>query len=336
MVNAPPPLLSNDHLASNHSASAVRIPHQQESVATLTAQHPNSTSPIAMTTAAFVRNLSPLLAAYLARQPVFCSAGLARFFAHGYALGWLEAVTLDFLTKFDPIFQRRGDDLYLPPDLAADQLAFHMNKAAVAMRERGLIRGWRDEQYDVFAPASDGCPDRTRPLFQLERAAFRRFGLTSHAVHVNGFTRDGRYWIGRRAAHKSIDPNRFDNLAAGGLPTGEEPRDCVVRELFEEAGIPPALATRARPTATYRTTRNEPDGTHDEILCVYDLTLPDDFIPTANDGEVAEFRHLTADELVDLLPEFTWDAGMVLARALAAASGDTSPGLPCCSDTVHR
>ena len=104
----------------------------------------------------------------------------------------------------------------------------------------------------------------------------------------------------------------------------------------EFIGIPPALATRARPTATYRTTRNEPDGTHDEILLVYDLTLPDDFIPTANDGEVAEFRHLTADELVDLLPEFTWDAGMVLARALAAASGDTSPGLPCCSDTVHR
>ena len=276
-----------------------------------------------MTATPSVPHLRALLTAYLAQQPVFQPAGLTRFSALGHPLGWLEPTTVAFLCAFDPVFRLTHDGLSMIVDLPADQLSPPMNEAAAAMSACGLITGWRNEQYDVFAPDHEGTPDRTRPLFQLERAAFRRFGLVSHAVHVNGFTRDGRYWIGRRAAHKTIDPNRLDNLAAGGLPSGEDPADCVVRELFEEAGVAPSIAAPARPVTTYRTTRNESNGTHDEVLLVYDLILPDDFVPTANDGEVAEFRHLTPDELVDLLPEFTWDAGLVLARALME-SGDGS------------
>ena len=257
--------------------------------------------------------------AYCQRQPVFSTGGLTRFHALGHALGWLETVTVDFLAGFDPAFVRCANapgSLVLDPALPADRVAALITRAGEAMRNAGLVKGWRNEKYDVCAPDGNGLPDRQRPLFQLERACFRRFGFVSHAVHINGHTADGRYWIARRAAHKAIDPNLLDNLAAGGLPTGETPFACVMRELYEEAGVPPEIASRAVPTGVLRTTRNEPNGTHDEILMSYDLLLPDDFVPRANDGEDAEFRLLDAEQIADELSNFTWDAGRLMAKAL--------------------
>jgi hypothetical protein len=40
----------------------------------------------------------------------------------------------------------------------------------------------------------------------------------------------------------------LDHAVAGGQPFGISPSDNVVKECFEEASIPPALAQRAAPT----------------------------------------------------------------------------------------
>ena len=263
-----------------------------------------------------VEELNKRLLAYRQQQPVFSAQGLARFHLAGQALGWLEPTTARFLGAFDPVFHHTDHGVVVDPLLSLASIGALMTRAGEALRDTGQVTGWRNEKYDVCAPDGNGLPDRQRPLFQLERACFRRFGFVSHAVHINGHTTDGRYWIARRAAHKAIDPNLLDNLAAGGLPTGETPFACVMCELYEEAGVPPEIASRAVPTGVLRTTRNEPNGTHDEILMSYDLLLPDDFVPRANDGEVAEFRLLDAEQIADELSNFTWDAGRLMAEAL--------------------
>ena len=50
---------------------------------------------------------------------------------------------------------------------------------------------------------------RTRPVFELERAAARYFGVHTYAAHVNGLVRGERrrrMWLARRSATKAIDP----------------------------------------------------------------------------------------------------------------------------------
>ncbi|WP_051709984.1 NUDIX hydrolase [Andreprevotia chitinilytica] len=252
------------------------------------------------------------LAAYLNKQPVFSPTSLQRLYVGDEALGWLEPDTATFLRTFSPYFIWTGRGI----EVENRNAEAHLQAAALAMRDAGLIRGWRNELYAGFAPTGDGLLDLERPLFQLERAAFRRFGFTSRAVHINGYTADNQLWIGRRALSKSIDPDRLDNLAAGGLPAGEEIFECVIRELWEEAGVPAELAECAVETGAIRTTRNEADGTHDEIIYCFDLELPADFTPHNTDGEVAGFMAMTVDEVIERLPEFTWDAGAVTADFL--------------------
>lgn len=53
----------------------------------------------------------------------------------------------------------------------------------------------------------------------------------------------------------------------------------VVKECGEEAGIPPALAGRARPAGCVSYAGMTPDGLKRDVLFVYDLLLPSDFKP---------------------------------------------------------
>ncbi|WP_051304753.1 NUDIX hydrolase [Chitinilyticum litopenaei] len=259
--------------------------------------------------------LHNVLADYRQRIPRFRADGLLRFHAAGWALGWISPDIADLLHRFDARFAAQRDGFGLAPALSQRQLQLAMREAAQMLHEAGLVSGWRDEEYTCCAPDARGWPDPQQPLFDLERGVFRRFGLTSRAVHINGYS--GRHlWIGRRASSKAVDPGRLDNLAAGGLAAGEELAACAIRELGEEAGIPEIVAARLQACGAVRSLRNEADGTHDEILYCYDLALPDGLLPANRDGEVAEFLRLDWEDAAERLDEFTHDAGWVTADFL--------------------
>jgi len=225
-------------------------------------------------------------------------------------IGTLDAERAGLLCAVMPGLQRDGELLrWRPGSLSASA---QIQCAAQALRAQGHITGWRDERYRCEVPVGDPCSEFGAELFTLERAAFRFFGLMSRAVHINGLRADGRVWCGRRALHKATDPGRLDNLAAGGLGAGEDLLDCARRELFEEAGVPLALTAGLRSKGALRATRPAPEGIHDEVLHVYELCLPDDFVPVNQDGEVTEFLLLSPSELALRLPEFTLDAAAVL------------------------
>ena len=83
---------------------------------------------------------------------------------------------------------------------------------------------------------------------QLDRGALPMFGIMAWGVHVNGLVRraDGWHlWVARRAADRPLDPGKLDHLVAGGIPAGLMPRQTLVKEAAEEAGIPATLAAQA-------------------------------------------------------------------------------------------
>ncbi|SNX28630.1 8-oxo-dGTP pyrophosphatase MutT, NUDIX family [Polynucleobacter meluiroseus] len=180
---------------------------------------------------------------------------------------------------------------------------------AEQMQQAGLIPGWRQEQFAWI-------DQNGHAYFMLERAAFRTFGLRSTAIHVNGHTRAGKVWLGRRSQSKSIDPGRLDNLAAGGIAAQETPWNCAYRELWEEAGVPNPLSQRIEPVGRIHMRRPlQSLGFHDEQLYIYDLALPENFIPTNHDGEVSGFIEISLSEAAAriLADEFTSDAAIVMA-----------------------
>jgi 8-oxo-dGTP pyrophosphatase MutT (NUDIX family) len=191
-----------------------------------------------------------------------------------------------------------------------DMLVQHFNK--------GLFAGWRDEKFSYWSSTND-CPNPDVPdLLSVERAGFRYLGMMSHAIHINGFLPDGRLWCGRRSKSKATDPGLLDNVAAGGLPTGETVLSCALRELSEEAGIIHIDKTALVDAGIVRTSRREGEGWHDETLRVYNLALAQNFRPNNQDGEVDEFVCLHPSEVVALIRkgQFTIDASASLLVGL--------------------
>lgn len=203
-----------------------------------------------------------------------------------------------------------------------------LQSLAIELRDLGHVTGWRNEKFS-FWPDSEimfngQCSEPTnahQAAFEMERAAYRFFGLRSHAVHVNGFTEDGFVWCGRRSLTKPTDPGMLDNIAAGGLPVGESLQLCGVREMAEEAGLSGALASTAVANGQVTTCRSVARGWHHETLWVYNLVVPADVQPVNQDGEVAEFNLLSPQQVVQAIASksMTVDASCVIAHAVLHA-----------------
>lgn len=213
------------------------------------------------------------------------------------------------LTRLPEIFNCSPEGYWLRDEgLDAKARSALLQRAAIALREAGLVPGWRDELCVLF---DDGDTE----LARFERGAFRTLGLQNRAVHVNGFLVDGRQWIARRSATRLSAPNKLDNLAAGAITAGESPEDCARRELREEAGVSGELASRVIFCGRrLRSLRPLPHGVHDEMIICADLLLPNNFQPVCQDGEVAEFHCMKPHHMRAALTagEFSIEAAMVV------------------------
>ena len=227
----------------------------------------------------------------------------------GQPIGWIGRFLSAALRRWPDVFAFvPGEIALLPstPQARSDALG----AVARALEGEGLVRGWRNERYTIFSPLTGV------PMFALERAAVRAFGLTARSAHLNGYVRGARglnIWVARRSESKPIDPGMLDNLVGGGIAEGMDAQRTLEKESAEEAGIPPTLVALARRAGSVRVTKTVPEGVQDEILHTYDLELAPDFRPANHDGEVAEFRLAAREEMIARLAarEFTVDAGIV-------------------------
>jgi len=193
------------------------------------------------------------------------------FMAGGRRIGWLQPELAARLAGWPSVFISDPEKVVL---LNAAALAPVLEKLA----QEGFIPGWRNERTLIEG------------LFEIERAAARPFGLTTHAVHVNGIAADRKnMWLARRSRSKAIDPGLLDNLVGGGVAAGFSPEQTLAKEAWEEAGIPAELARKAQRGGSVRILREVPEGVQSEVIDVYDLDLPAGFEPKNQDGEVSEY-----------------------------------------------
>jgi 8-oxo-dGTP pyrophosphatase MutT (NUDIX family) len=258
------------------------------------------------------------------RTPPWLAAALAVDYSNLLPLrvaerrfGWVTPEFARVLQRFPEVFVCEPERVALSERLAT----YQARTKAVAgtleiMRAEGLIAGWRDEQYEVYAEASG------EPLFRIERAAVMRFGVRGRAAHLNGLVQTSRgwsMWIARRADSKPTDPAKLDNLVGGGVAAGHDAWQTLIKECREEAGIPFFVAEGARLRDTLAFDYLVPEGLDSNEVEVFDLLLPSGFVPRNEDGEVAGFELLPFEEVRERLkmPQlFTVDAALVAWNCL--------------------
>jgi hypothetical protein len=216
-------------------------------------------------------------------------------------VGWVHRDFVLSLVPFDDVFAvgdrkialARGLDDYAARTKAVD-------RALRALERDGHFAGWRDEPYPV------GTGFHHEPLFEMERTAVPRFGVPAYGVHIHGFVRDGAdisMWIGKRADDKPTYPGKLDQMIAGGQPVGIGLMENVIKEAGEEAAVPPDLAATAKPVGAISYCHESHEGLKPDVMFIYDLELPRDFVPRNTDGEMAGFSLLSVREVMEITAE---------------------------------
>ncbi|WP_118180874.1 NUDIX hydrolase [Paraburkholderia phosphatilytica] len=232
-------------------------------------------------------------------------------------VGWIRASDVALLARWPDVFACNGERVVLSPRFdTVDLRSAALGAVIGALAADGRIPGWRDETYAI-RNAFDASP-----LAFIERAASRFFGTMTYAVHLNGIVEYGdrapQLWIARRSDTKATDPGMLDNVVAGGIGWGFGVAETIVKECWEEAGIPADIAGRAAPGRTVHVLQSLPEGTQAEQIFVYDLALPDDFAPRNQDGEVGEHRLASVEKTARWIEEgaMTVDASLATLDCL--------------------
>jgi isopentenyldiphosphate isomerase len=226
-------------------------------------------------------------------------------------VGWIRAGDVPLLERWPDVFDIDAHKVGLAPHFNSVELrSAALGSVIGALAAEGRIPGWRDETYAI-RNAFDAPP-----LAYIERAASRFFGTMTYAVHLNGVVEytdhAPQLWIARRSDTKATDPGMLDNVVAGGIGWGFSLAETIVKECWEEAGIPEAIAVRAVAGRTAHVLQSLPEGTQAEQIFIYDLALPEDFAPRNQDGEVGEHRLARIEDVAQAIEEgaMTVDASL--------------------------
>jgi len=156
------------------------------------------------------------------------------------------------------------------------------------------------------------------PIFRLDRGAVPFFGTRAYGVHLNAYRGDGDamlLWVGRRAPDKRVAPDKLDNLVAGGIGNGYGVEETLVKEADEEAMIAPELIAQAVPAGAVSYRMETALGIRDDVLFVYDLEAPADFVPHNRDGEFVDFAAMPAMAVLDRIrtsSDFKFNVNLVI------------------------
>jgi isopentenyldiphosphate isomerase len=218
------------------------------------------------------------------------------FYVADKRVGWIPHEFMARLAAWPNVFGVEATRVTLAPGL--DDFFTLSDAVEVPLRalaSAGVISGWREEAYPVKANWGDA------PLMQIERAACTKFGIRAWGVYMNGFVKrdDGTHmWVAHRAKDKPTCPGMLDNMVAGGQPIGISPHENLIKECWEEAGIPKAISALARPVSVVSYCQQTADGVKPNQMFCYDLEVPVDFTPVNEDGEVDRFELWPLEDVI--------------------------------------
>ena len=222
-------------------------------------------------------------------------SGYVPFVVDGHIVGYVKPDLAAELKDFPDTFTVLPEALGLNDKLqGVESRTGGVGEVMETLMQRGVVPGWRSEKYKVAATYS------APTMFEIERAAVPLFGTIGCGVHMNGVTRrDGELcmWVGRRSLSKPTGPGKLDQMVAGGQPTGISLKDNLIKECAEEANIPAEIAALSVPVGAITYCMERAEGLRRDVIFIYDLVLPEDFVPENTDGEMEDFRLMTMDEL---------------------------------------
>jgi len=233
-------------------------------------------------------------------------------FAGNERVGLLRRDNAAALRRFPDVFAVADDRVSLVAhgDVAAVSRAVDAVVDALVVEKR--IPKSRFETFDV-APRWDAPV-----VFRLDRGAVPFFGTRAYGVHLNGYRRNGStldLWVGRRALDKSVAPDKLDNLVAGGIGNGLGLGETLLKEGEEEASLPRRLTSRAVPAGAVSYRMENELGIRDDVLFVFDLEIPADFVPKNEDGEIVYFELMPASAVLDRVrtsDDFKFNVNLVI------------------------
>lgn len=271
------------------------------------------------------QNLQTLLKSLLERATQEPAQGSMPLYIAGQRCGWLFPGAAQALAGTNGLLLSAsaahiGQDI--PPGEPLDAL---LAEIALKLKAAGCAPGWRNELLDVWTtPVATSLLSPIR-IAAIERGVMRPLGLTTRAVHLSGWSKDGRLWVARRALTKATDPGMWDTLVGGLVGNLEDAELALVREADEEAGLDaPDIATRTPLRTIAHMKRRIPEGFQTEAVLTCECTLPDHVQPTNRDGEVMDIQLLDTITLYKMLLEdaFTLEASIVIAEDLWQRAAD--------------
>jgi hypothetical protein len=239
-------------------------------------------------------------------------ARVVPLFAGRDRVGLLRRDNAAALRRFPDVFAVADDrvNLVARGDVAAVSRAVDAVVDALVAEKR--VPKWRNETFDV-APRW-GAP----AVFRLDRGAVPFFGTRAYGVHLNGYLWESgslHLWVGRRAPDKRVAPDKLDNIVAGGIGNGHGLQETLLKEGEEEASIPRNLTSDALPAGVVSYRMESELGVRDDVLFVFDLEMPADFVPKNQDGEIAHFELMPASAVLDRVrtsDDFKFNVNLVI------------------------
>ena len=227
-------------------------------------------------------------------------------------IGLLRRDNAEALRRFRDVFAVGEHGAELVASGGVDAVSRAVDAVVDALVAEHRVPRWRNETFSV-GPRWD-----MPPVFRLDRGAVPFFGTRAYGVHLNGYHRRGDalfLWIGRRSPDKQVAPDKLDNLVAGGIGNGHGVDETLVKEGEEEASIPMGLIKHAVPAGAVSYRMETRLGIRDDVLFIYDLETPADFVPKNRDGEIVQFELMPAREALDRIrttSDFKFNVNLVI------------------------
>lgn len=234
------------------------------------------------------------------------------FWHDGVRIGLIRRDNVEALRRFPAVFEITADDVRLIVGGGFADISAALDDVVEHLVGAGILPKWRNEFFGIVPRWG------ARPHFKLDRGAVSFFGVRAFGVHLNGYVRDGdrfRLWIGRRAPDKKVAPDKLDNLVAGGVSYDHGLAATLVKEAAEETDMPRALADGAVPVGAVSYRMETAHGLRDDVLFIYDLDLPADFVPHNTDGEIIGFALMDAGGVIERVrqtDEFKFNVTLVI------------------------
>lgn len=244
-------------------------------------------------------------------------------------MGWLTNSRAEVILGHPKVFIKTPLGVAMAPSLSTvDARTKALIKITPQLEDSGLFHKSTGEMYAIRNLW--GGPT----LLRMDRMLVPAFGARAYGVHVNGIVMKAgatHLWIGMRSSDRIVEPDKLDNIVAGGQPASLSIMDNIIKEAYEEAGLEESLARSAKSASSISYCFETPNGLRNDTLFCYDLHVPSGVVPCNMDGEISRFELMPLHDVLAMVRDtdrFKFNVNLVIidfAMRVGQLAPDNTP-----------